>query len=300
MDVVIADGFSQDNTLTVIAEFRKDHPSLSVIVVNNYRRTIPSSLNLAIDSAKGEIIVRLDAHSMPIPEYVGRCVQTLEKGKGNCVGGVWKIRPGGEGWIARSIAAAAAHPLGVGDAMYRLTAKSGAVDTVPFGAFRRNLIEKIGGFDETLLTNEDYEFNARVRRNGGVVWLNPLIRSTYIARSSYSELAKQYWRYGYWKFRMLSRYPKTIRWRQALPPLFVLSLLGLSLFSIFITEIRFLIFFEIVFYLLVLATAGVILAIQQRKLLIAPGLVFAILTMHFTWGSGFLWSLVSSPFTKND
>jgi hypothetical protein len=184
--------------------------------------------------------------------------------------------------------------------MYRLTAKSGAVDTVPFGAFRRNLIEKIGGFDETLLTNEDYEFNARVRRNGGVVWLNPLIRSTYIARSSYSELAKQYWRYGYWKFRMLSRYPKTIRWRQALPPLFVLSLLGLSLFSIFITEIRFLIFFEIVFYLLVLATAGVILAIQQRKLLIAPGLVFAILTMHFTWGSGFLWSLVSSPFTKND
>ena len=300
MDVVIADGFSQDNTLTVIAEFRKDHPSLSVIVVNNYRRTIPSSLNLAINSAKGEIIVRLDAHSMPIPEYVGRCVQTLEKGKGNCVGGVWKIRPGGEGWIARSIAAAAAHPLGVGDAMYRLTAKSGAVDTVPFGAFRRNLIEKIGGFDETLLTNEDYEFNARVRRNGGVVWLNPLIRSTYIARSSYSELAKQYWRYGYWKFRMLSRYPKTIRWRQALPPLFVLSLLGLSLFSIFITEIRFLIFFEIVFYLLVLATAGVILAIQQRKLLIAPGLVFAILTMHFTWGSGFLWSLVSSPFTKND
>ena len=300
MDVVIADGLSQDNTLTVIAEFRKEHPSLSVIVVNNYRRTIPSSLNLAIDSAKGEIIVRLDAHSMPIPEYVGRCVQTLEKGKGNCVGGVWKIRPGGEGWIARSIAAAAAHPLGVGDAMYRLTAKSGAVDTVPFGAFRRNLIEKIGGFDETLLTNEDYEFNARVRRNGGVIWLNPLIRSTYIARSSYSELAKQYWRYGYWKFRMLSRYPKTIRWRQALPPLFVLSLLGLSLFSIFITEIRFLIFFEIVFYLLVLATAGVILAIQQRKLLIAPGLVFAILTMHFTWGSGFLWSLVSAPFTKND
>ena len=300
MDVVIADGLSQDNTLAEIAKFRKEHPSLPVIVVNNYRRTIPSSLNLAINSAKGEIIVRLDAHSIPIPEYVGRCVQTLEEGKGSCVGGVWKIRPGGEGWIARSIAAAAAHPLGVGDAMYRLTAKSGAVDTVPFGAFRRNLIEKIGGFDETLLTNEDYEFNARVRRNGGVIWLNPLIRSTYIARSSYSELAKQYWRYGYWKFRMLSRYPKTIRWRQALPPLFVLSLLCLSLFSIFVPEIKFLVFFEVILYLLVLAIAGIAFAIQQRTLLMAPGLVFAILTMHFTWGSGFLWSLVSSPFTKND
>ncbi len=74
---------------------------------------------------------------MPIPEYVERCVQALEEGKGSCVGGVWMIRPGGKGWIAESIAAAASHPLGVGDAMYRLEAKAGAVDTVPFGAFRR-------------------------------------------------------------------------------------------------------------------------------------------------------------------
>jgi succinoglycan biosynthesis protein ExoA len=300
MDVVIADGLSQDKTLAVIAEFQKEHPSPPVIVVNNYRRTIPSSLNLAIEKAKGEIIVRLDAHSMPIPEYIERCVQTLEEGKGSCVGGIWKIRPGGEGWIAQSIAAAAAHPLGVGDAMYRLEAKPGAVDTVPFGAFRRNLIETIGGFDETLLTNEDYEFNTRIRQNGGVVWLNPSIRSTYIARATFAELAKQYWRYGYWKFKMLSRYPKTVRWRQALPPLFVLSLICLPIFSIFLTSARFLLLIEIIFYLLVLAGAGITLAFRQHKLLIAPGLVYAIITMHLTWGSGFLWSLVSSPFRKND
>ena len=218
MNVIIADGLSQDNTLAVIADFQREHPDLSVFVIPNARRTIPSSLNLAIKSAQGEIIGRLDAHSIPIPEYVERCVQTLEEGKGSCVGGLWTIRPGGNGWIARSIAAAAAHPLGVGDAMYRLEAKPGAVDTVPFGAFRRTLIEKIGGFDETLLTNEDYEFNTRVRRSGGVVWLNPQIRSTYVARASLADLAKQYWRYGYWKFIMLSRYPGTIRWRQALTP----------------------------------------------------------------------------------
>ncbi len=300
IEVVIADGLSQDNTLAVIADFQREHPDLSLLVVPNHRHTIPSSLNLAIKSAQGEIIVRLDAHSMPIPEYVERCVQTIEEGKGSCVGGLWTIHPGGEGWIARSIAAAAAHPLGVGDAMYRLEAKPGAVDTVPFGAFRRNLIEKIGGFDETLLTNEDYEFNTRVRRNGGVVWLNPQIRSTYIARASLAELAKQYWRYGYWKFRMLSRYPGTIRWRQALPPLFVLSIIILSLISIFAPGFSVLLFFVIIFYLLVLAAAGVILAVRQRRPLLAPGLLVAIMTMHLTWGSGFLWSLVSLPFKKND
>jgi glycosyltransferase involved in cell wall biosynthesis len=300
MNVIIADGLSHDNTLAVIADFQREHPDLSVFVIPNARRTIPSSLNLAIKSAQGEIIVRLDAHSMPIPEYVARCVQTLEEGKGSCVGGLWTIQPGGDGWIARSIAAAAAHPLGVGDAMYRLEAKPGAVDTVPFGAFRRTLIDKIGGFDETLLTNEDYEFNTRVRRSGGVVWLNPQIRSTYVARASLAELAKQYWRYGYWKFRMLSRYPSTIRWRQALPPLFVLSLICLSLFSIFVSGLSILLFSEIIFYLLVLVTAGVIVAVRQRRPLIAPGLLIAIMTMHLTWGGGFLWSLVSSPFKKND
>jgi len=210
------------------------------------------------------------------------------------------IRPGGMGLIAQSIAAAAAHPLGVGDAMYRLKGKPGSVDTVPFGAFRRNLIERIGGFDETLLTNEDYEFNARIRRDGGVVWLNPQIQSTYIARASLVELARQYWRYGYWKFRMLSRYPDTIRMRQSLPPLFVLSLICLSIFSFFVTGYRVLLFIEIICYLLVLAVAGLQLAWQQRKPLLAPGLMIAIVTMHFTWGSGFLWSLVLSPFKKND
>ena len=102
------------------------------------------------------------------------------------------------------------------------------MDTVPFGAFRRSLIDKIGLFDETLLTNEDYEFNTRIRQSGGRVWLDPEIVTVYYARSTLRDLARQYWRYGYWKFRMLRRYPDTLRWRQALPPLFVASLIGLT------------------------------------------------------------------------
>lgn len=299
MEVVIADGLSQDRTLETISAFQEEHPDLALRVVGNQRRTIPSSLNLAIATARGEIIVRLDAHSMPIPEYVERSVRALEEGRGSNVGGVWMIRPGGNGWIPEAIAAAAAHPLGVGDAMYRLKASAGPVDTVPFGAFRRDLIEKIGDFDESLLTNEDYEFNTRVRHSGGVVWLDPQIRSTYIARSSLAELAKQYWRYGYWKFRMLRRYPDTVRWRQALPPLFVASIVVLLLLSIFLSLALYLLVFEILLYFLALMVAGISVAIHQRKSLLVPGLMLAIMTMHTGWGSGFLWSLVSTPFKKH-
>jgi succinoglycan biosynthesis protein ExoA len=141
-------------------------------------------LNQAIRESRGEIIVRLDAHSMPIPEYVERCVAAHQAGKGDNVGGVWEIRPGAQTRMAEAISFAAAHRLGAGDAMYRVGAKEGAVDTVPFGSFRRELVERIGAFDETLLANEDYEFNTRVRESGGTVWLDPSIRSVYFSRST--------------------------------------------------------------------------------------------------------------------
>ena len=140
------------------------------------------------------------------------------------MGGIWDIQPQGKGWQARAIAAAAAHPFAVGDAYYRFTRAAQEVDTLPFGAFRKSLIERIGAFDEDLLTNEDYEFNVRLRKSGGRIWLDPAIRSVYFARSNLLDLARQYWRYGFWKVRMLRRHPNTIRWRQSLPPLFVLSL----------------------------------------------------------------------------
>ncbi len=294
MEVVIADALSQDGTRQAIAAFASEHPDLPLRIVDNRPRTIPSGLNLAIGAARGEILLRLDAHSIPIPEYVARCVQALEAGKGANVGGAWTIRAGGSGWIPESIAVAAAHPLGVGDAKYRLEAGAGAVDTVPFGAFRRELIEKVGGFDETLLTNEDYEFNARVRRSGGLVWFDPQIRSTYIARASLPGLARQYWRYGFWKFKMLRRYPETIRWRQALPPLFLASLMFLGVLCFWFSIARFVLFLEFIFYLLTLLAAGIHAALRQRRPLLVPGLMLAIATMHISWGGGFLWSLLSS------
>ncbi len=296
MEVVISDGLSTDATRDVIAAFQKEHGDLSVRVVDNQARTIPSGVNQAIREARGELFVRLDAHSMPIPEYVERCVEAHQTGKGDNVGGVWEIRPGAETWVAESISFAAAHPLGVGDAMYRLNAKPGAVDTVPFGSFRRELIQRIGAFDETLLSNEDYEFNTRVRESGGTVWLDPAIRSVYFSRSTFGKLAAQYWRYGFWKFKMLKRYPHTLRWRQALPPVFVLILLTLSVLSLGAPIARYLLALQLFSYFFVLGLAGLRLAMKTRKGFLIWGLPLAIATMHIAWGAGFLWSGISSMF----
>lgn len=292
IEVVIADGLSEDNTRQEITSFQKEHPDLSLCVVDSPERIIPAGVNRAIEAARGKIIIRMDAHSAPYPEYVERCIFALEAEMGENVGGVWDIRPGGEGWLAYSIAAAAAHPLGVGDALYRHAKQPAYVDTVPFGAFHRSLVEQIGKFDETLLSNEDYEFNTRLRQSGGRVWLDPAIRSIYFARTSVADLARQYWRYGFWKFRMIRRYPQSLRWRQALPPLFILSLMGGFLLALFLPILWYLLAVEIFIYVTVLMLISFQMALRQRKALLMIGLPIAIAAMHFSWGSGFLWSML--------
>ena len=299
MEVVIADGLSTDGTREAIAQFQKDFPDLCVRVVENPKRSIPAGLNRAIEAARGEILLRLDGHSKPYPDYVTNCVSAHTAGRGANVGGVWEIRPGAGTWIAKSIAAAAAHPLGVGDAWYRHAKHAAEVDTVPFGSFRRTLIEQVGLFDESLLSNEDYEFNARVRARGEKIWLDPSIRSIYFARPTLLELMRQYWRYGFWKWRMLRRYPGTLRWRQALPPLFVISLMGLAVLSIFIPLAGIVLAAELFLYFSIMILAGFYVALHQRQAYFILGLPLAIAAMHLSWGSGFLWSILSSSFRKH-
>lgn len=300
MEVVIADGLSSDGTRQVISDFARSHPELSIQVVDNPRRIIPAALNRALAEAKGEIIIRLDAHSLPYPDYVERCVADLEAGLGKNVGGSWEIHPGAKTWLATSIAAAAAHPLGAGDALYRHATRAASVDTVPFGAFKRDLLALVGSFDESLLTNEDYEFNVRVRKTGGRIWLDPAIRSIYFARPTLLELARQYARYGYWKARMLRRYPGTVRARQGLPPLFVASLVLGTVLAIFLPVFRLLLAAELLIYILVLIAAGAHAAYAQRRAYLVFGLGLAIGCMHLAWGTGFLWSMIRRIFIPED
>lgn len=293
VEVVIADGKSTDKTRGEIERFKSTHSLFPIILVENPEKTIPSALNRAIEAARGEFIVRMDAHSKPDKDYIKNSIAGLEKNLGDNIGGVWRILPGSDTWIARSIAIAASHKLGVGNALYRYTTKAEYVDTVPFGAFRKSLFEKIGKFDETLLTNEDYEFNTRIRKSGGKVYLDPSIKTDYFSRPTLRALAKQYWRYGYWKLKMLRKYPTTLRSRQLLPPLFVSSLLCMGLFSIWFELFRWLLGCEILLYLLILCLTSIRTSFKENDFRLLIGIPLAITTMHFSWGTGFLFSLFS-------
>jgi len=292
LEVIIADGQSTDRTRVRIEGFVKAHSDLTVKVIDNPKRTIPAAVNLAVGTASAEFIIRMDAHSVPDRNYVKLCIDSIRSGKGDCVGGVWEIQPGGEGWQARSISVAAAHPLGVGDALYRYTNNSGEVDTVPFGSFRKTLFDQLGGFNEELLSNEDYEFYSRLKKQGGKVWLDPAIRSVYYARHSFKELARQYWRYGFWKFRMLIKYPETLRWRQALPPLYLIALVLLLMATLIYSPSLYLLISIIGIYSAVLIFTGALLALKRKDLGLVFGVPIAIATMHMSWGAGFLYSMI--------
>jgi succinoglycan biosynthesis protein ExoA len=305
LEVVISDGMSTDKTRQVIEDFYKEHPDLRIKIVDNPKRNIPAALNCAIAASEGEYIIRSDAHSIPDSNYIAFSVLALQNEMGENVGGIWQIEPYhpyGEppGMIAKGIAAAAAHPIGVGDALYRFTDKAQEVDTVPFGAFKRGLIDRVGWFNEKLLTNEDYEFNNRIRESGGRIWLDPAISSVYFARSSYKALFHQYWRYGFWKARMVMNNPKSIRWRQVIPPTFVLSLILLGILSLLIPWVFYLLLLEVFAYSSLIIIFSVINSVKKSE----PGIIFtmplAIFCMHFSWGTAFLWSLTSSLWEQND
>ncbi len=291
MEVLIADGGSIDNTVKIIQSKQVEYPDLAIKIIDNPKKIIPAALNQAIRASLGEIIIRMDAHAIPDENYVKYCVENLSAMIAENVGGLWLIQPGDSGWMAKSISLAASHPFGVGDAKYRYSSKSAFVDTVPFGAFNRDLFNKIGLFDEKLLANEDYEFNMRIKKNGGKIYFDPRITTKYFARGTISALAKQYWRYGFWKFQMLKKFPKTIRFRQAIPPIFVLGLFLLLVMSLFISWMLTIFVGLLLLYLLILLLGIIPLYKKEKDLRLFIGVTVAIITMHFSWGSGFMASI---------
>ncbi len=186
-EIVIVDGLSEDRSRAVVDEFRARRPHVPVLLVDNPARNIPTALNLGIAAARGNIIARMDAHAVPSDGYIRRCVEVLKTGEAGAVGMPCLVRPGATTLIAHGIAAAVSHPFGIGDAKYRLGAggpQQEAVDTVAFACFRKSLWKELGGYNESLHTNEDYDFNYRVRRSGRPVILDRGGHCDYFARST--------------------------------------------------------------------------------------------------------------------
>ena len=212
MEVLVVDGCSTDATADVAAEIAAT--DRRVRLLRNTRLTAPAGLNVGLAAAAGDVVVRLDGHARPAPDYVRRCVDALDRTGATAVGGMLVGR--GITSFGRAVAVAGATPLGAGYARYRLGGE-GPVDTVYLGAWHRADLERLGGFDEALPRNQDYELCERIRASGGTVWLDPRIKSDTVVRSDPASLAAQYFGYGAGRAATVAKHRRSLRARQAVP-----------------------------------------------------------------------------------
>lgn len=280
LEVVIAVGPSQDATAEV-AE-RLAHAHLQVRVVANPGGGTASGLNAAIQASSGGVIARVDSHSELSNDYLARAVELLKETGADNVGGIQQAV--GTTPFQRAVAAAMTSRFGTGDAIFHYGGAPGPTDTVYLGVFRRDALDRVGGFDESLVRNQDYELNVRIRESGGVVYFHPDLRVIYRPRATLRGLVRQYFEYGRWKREVVRRHPGSVRWRQLVPPITVVGL-AISLIAGLVIHPGLLVpAGAYVLAVLMAAAAGTVregASIGTRLLLIYPAL-------HLPWGIGFL------------
>jgi glycosyltransferase involved in cell wall biosynthesis len=282
-EVIVADGMSDDGTREILSQLAA--ADRRITMVDNPEGIVSTGLNRAIRQAQGKIIIRMDGHTTYARDYVRRCVEVLSETHADNVGGPWVAR--GEGIIGRAIAAAFGSGFAAGGARSHDCQYEGIVDSVYLGCWRRELFERVGFFDETLVRNQDDEFNLRITRQGGAVWQSPRIKSVYSSRSSLRGLFKQYLQYGYWKVRVLQKHKIPASVRHLVPAAFLIALAGLPVMALW---------FEVVWwfwggllslYMTLLLLASIVTASRQgSELLLYLPLVFA--CFHIGYGLGFL------------
>ncbi len=285
MEVLVADGMSTDSSRDKLRELASRDPRVRVI--ENPGLIVPTGLNLAIEAARGEVIVRIDAHTVIERDYMKRGVELLRRtGAGN-VGGPMVCRGGGP--VGEAIASAMESRFGIG-AAFHFAKQETDCDTVYMGMWPRTVFEEVGLFDEELVRNQDDELSYRIRKAGGRIIVSPAMRSLYQNRESWRLLIRQFFQYGFWKVRVLQKHPRQMSIRHFVPPAFqagiaFLLLVGLFWLPAFWTALA------------VLASYAGFLAVvasqAARELGERARLWLALVLIHQCWAAGFLAGLWS-------
>lgn len=222
MEWFFVDGMSQDNTVKILEKYKSEYPDLITILMNE-NKTVPYAMNIGIQKARGEYIVRLDAHAEYESDYISKCIMCLKKTNAENVGGIAITK--GKGFTGECIAKMLSSKFGVGNSQFRTNGESGYVDTVAFGAFKREVFEKCGGFDTRLTRNQDNEMNYRIRKNGGKVYLSNDIQFTYYCRDTISGIGDMAMKNGKWNVITNKLCPGSMGIRHFIPLTFVLSII---------------------------------------------------------------------------
>ncbi len=288
-EVLVVDGMSTDGTRGVLEDWCRNQANLRVL--DNPRRIVPTAMNIGIRAARGEWIIRLDAHAEYPADYFTCCLETSQRTAADNVGGDFFTLAQDEGFQGQLVRALTTHRFGVGNAGFRVGAPEGWADTVVYGCYRRQVFTRIGLYDERLVRNQDYELNRRLLKAGGSIWRNPAIQVRYYNQGSLRGLLKQALVTGQWNPWMWYVAPYSFTWRHAIPSAFILALLGACLLYLAAPLLSVALLASI---LVPYGTLAFLSALQQARryriwmLAVLPFLFFA---YHFAYGLGGIWGI---------
>jgi succinoglycan biosynthesis protein ExoA len=292
LEVILAVGPSRDRTHEIAAELQAADPRIRV--VDNPAGRTPHALNLGVAAASHDIVVRVDGHGELTDGYIARAVELLEETGAANVGGVMDAQ--GDSSFEQAVASAYTTRLGLGGSAFHLASSpAGEAETVFLGVFRREALQAVGGFDESMHRAQDWELNYRLRGSGRLIWFSPELRVTYRPRSTLAALVKQMYDTGKWRREVVRRHPETASARYLAPPVAVLGILGGSLVGAvgLLTGSRLL-------RVGLAAPAGYVALVLGGALTAGPmrpqaraWLPVVLAATHLSWGAGFLVGLRS-------
>lgn len=287
LEILVIDGESEDITEKIVRGYSNKFPFIKLL--ENPKKIVPFALNIGIRHAKGEVIIRMDAHAQYPVNYISTLVYYLEYLKCDNVGGLWETLPGANSRIAKTIAKATSLPFGIGNAWYRIgTNKIRQVDTVPFGCFHRDLFRKIGMFDEELVRNQDDEFNARIIKHGGKIYLIPSIKIGYYARESIGKMAKMFFQYGFYKPLVNLKIGKPATVRQLVPFFFVMYLVFAAVFTVIVPSSAVKAFGLFFLYLIISELYSIRISLKEKEMTFLFLLPLVFLLIHLSYGLGYI------------
>lgn len=301
LEVVIADGRSEDATREIVGavaeRWKRDGGARGcpVVLVDNPERVMPTGVNAAIRVATGDLVLLLGGHARLPPSYIRECVEVLLETDADGASGA--VESVSQGVVGQAIAALMSSPYGIGNSDFR-TAQGGGkpvvADTIPFPLFRRRVYQRIGLYNPHMIRHQDYEFNYRVRQSGGHMLLIPGLKATYHVRSSLRVLARQYWQYGVYKGRFIRRFPRSVRLRHLVPPLFTAAVVLAAATALFSPLGRLALLGLLLPYAFFVVAAVVSFAIagKWRTAALAPAVMFC---LHFGYGLGIWIGLMMPP-----
>lgn len=291
LEVLVVDGMSSDRTQDIVRKYHEKFPFIRLEL--NERQFVPFALNLGIQQSEGEVIAIMGSHAQYPPDYISTLVHALFELNADNVGGVCAAMPAGPTVRARAIASALSSPFGVGNAMFRIGAgKRMKVDTVTFGCYRRSVFDTIGLFDGELLRNQDDEFNGRLLKNGGVIYLIPEIKILYYPRTTLKATRRMFYQYGLFKPLVSAKLGRPATVRQLVPPLFLLFLIFFLPGSFFHPALC-IVFLSIAgLYLVVNFFETLRICIQKHSFLQGFYLPWLFFLIHVSYGYGYLEGIV--------